>query len=354
MHTDRLTPRERMKALIEKRELDRIPVMPHAQLYTAAISGISFREFQTIPEKAYKARCYAAELHGYDDFPSYSYASWSDWAGWDFGGEIFFPEKDTDFPFVSKRPVEKLEDVEKLKIPDPVTAPVMRQRIECARMNRKIGRKAAIQATPTGMASSILGREKLMRWYIKEPDAAHAVLGKATDYILRTADFFIKAFGAENCCIHEGFPLDSNQLISPRIFEEFGAIYVKKIHEDLMAKGITSWSEIHLCGDHMNNLPCWQDIPLAPRSIISIGSEMDIKTTADFFGEEHIIAGNVSTSLLFNGTPEEIMEHCNDIIRRVKDHPGGFILCPACLLPPMTPPVNVHAMVKAARIYGQY
>jgi uroporphyrinogen decarboxylase len=250
--------------------------------------------------------------------------------------------------------VNKPEDVVKLKIPDPATAPVIGKRIECARLNRKIGRKAGIQANPTGMAGSILGREKLMRWYLKEPDAIHAIFRKVTDYILRTADLFIEEFGEGNCSIHEGFPLDSNQLISPNVFREFGSRYIREIHERLMEKGIKHWSEIHLCGSHMDNLKHWENIPLAPRTIISVGSEMDIKKTADFFGDDHIIAGNVSTSLLANGTPEEIIEHCREIIMSVKEHPGGFILCPACQMPPLTPPVNVHAMVKAARIYGRY
>lgn len=126
--------------------------------------------------------------------------------------------------------------------------------------------------------------------------------------------------------------------MSPRIFLQFSLPYVVEIHSKLAAKGIRKWS-IHLCGDHTRNLRLWTDeIPLQPRSTIHIGHEMDARQVGRTFGEDMIIGGNIPTTLLQTGTPDEVFEASRAIIERMKYHPGGFILMPACALPPLTPP----------------
>ena len=64
--------------------------------------------------------------------------------------------------------------------------------------------------------------------------------------------------------------------------------------------------------------------------------------------------GNVSTSLLATGTYEEVYEEARRCIERGKDLPGGFALMPACEAPVTTPPLNIHALVKAANDCGRY
>jgi uroporphyrinogen decarboxylase len=81
---------------------------------------------------------------------------------------------------------------------------------------------------------------------------------------------------------------------------------------------------------------------------------MDIESTAKVLGEKHIIGGNIPTDLFVTEGPERIFEESKDLIRKMMHHPGGFILMPDCALPGATPPVNVHAMLKAARMFGQY
>ncbi|MDY6835732.1 MAG: uroporphyrinogen decarboxylase family protein [Chloroflexota bacterium] len=354
MFKDKLEPMERMKALVSRQGLDRVPVMPMALGYTAKISGMTLKEFYMQPEKAFRAQGLAAELHGYDiTGPSYMFL---DWEGWEFGGEMSFPESfKQGGPTLSKSPVEKPEDVEKLQIPDPRTStkavPLF---LQAGRMLRGMGLPATISiGSPTNAAAAIVGKDKMIRWYFKEPELVHTVMRKATDFILKTADCFIEEFGAANCAASQGLPLDSNLLISAQTFEKFSYPYIKEIHEKLLAKGIGSFF-IHLCGDHTANLPYWKDIPLAPRSIISIGSQTDIEDTARAFGDQHIVAGNVPTSILQTGSPEDVMEACKVCIEKGKNLPGGFALMPECELPPLAPPANVHAMLKAAREYGAY
>lgn len=353
MSGDRLTTAERMKALRTKTGLDRVPVNAGASIYAAAISGMSARDYYLNPEMAMEAGLWALELHKYDGAPSYNIP---EWAGWDFGGEMVFPESPRiSLPHLSKMAVNKPEDVEKLQLPDIDQAPASSRVLRFNRIAREKGYGVSITAgSPMGIACSIIGIDNLMRWLIKEPEIVHRVLRIATDFLLMLADRRISEFGVENCSAFSTYPVDSHTLISPRIFEKFTLPYVQEIHTKLLSKGINKWT-IHLCGNHTKNLPYWTgEIPLAPRTTFQPGDENDIEFFAKTLGEDHIIAGNISTTLLQIGSANQVYEACRKVIEKMKYHPGGFILTPSCALPALAPPVNVYAMIKAARDFGRY
>ncbi len=50
------------------------------------------------------------------------------------------------------------------------------------------------------------------------------------------------------------------------------------------------------------------------------------------------------------GTPELVMEKCNEALENLSDG-GGYILGPGCALPPTTPDENIVAMIEAAKKY---
>ncbi len=236
MSMDTMTPRERMQALLKKEPIDRIPVSASASLYAARISGILYKEYWTDPVQSFRAQSLAAELHGYDDTPSYSYG-WSDWAGWDFGGDIRIPEEDSGYPEVMNRPVQKPEDIDKLITPDPRIAPVSSMRLKAAKMNWEKSGKVSLNVNVTSMVGSIIGNEKMMRWYHTEPSSVHALYRKATDYSLAIFELYFQEFGAENCSVMETFPLDSQNVISTEIFSRFGYKYIKEINEFMCNAG---------------------------------------------------------------------------------------------------------------------
>jgi len=349
---DKMTSKERLMNLVQKKPIDRVPVIPFSKGYSAKIAGMSRGEFYRYPEKAILADKKLKERHpGLDGGPSYG---WADYAGWDFGGEIRFPFNDeSQTPQIIKTPVQSPEDADKLTVPDPRQSGIMPLVYEFSRLLREAGGRAMIYlVSPGNCAASIIGKKEMLKWIIRHPDKLHIILRKATDYLIATTDWMVAEFGAENCDVYLGYPIESNLLISPQHFKEFFHPYIKELHEHLLRVGIKRCIE-HICGNHRGNLPYWEDIPIPPRSIISIG-EMSIREVADFFGPEQIIAGNISTQILSAGTPEEVKAECRRCIEEGKDLPGGFILMPACNLPAVTPPENVDAILEAAREYGAY
>ena len=89
--TKRMTPQERMHALMTGKRPDRIPVVPFIQGYAARIAGISLGDFYADGDKCFEAQFACMRLHGYDSTPMYGYASCGPW---EFGGRIEFPYKE--------------------------------------------------------------------------------------------------------------------------------------------------------------------------------------------------------------------------------------------------------------------
>ncbi len=347
-----LTSRQRLQAIARGEKPDRVPVFAYIGGYAARVYGMDIEKYYTDADACFKCQLLAAEMHGCDDGPRYG---WADWGGWEFGGEIHFPRTYSHFaPVVTPINIKQPSDVENLVVPDPVTAGANPILLRFNRLCRSKGFPAKISGgTATTYVGSIIGKEKLLKWYYREPSALQIVYEKVTQFILATADMMISEFGASNCTASFVAPLESNDVISPDCFEKFGLVYLIKIMEGIKKRGVNRFS-VHICGDHTQNLPLWASIPLPKRSTISIGSQMDVAQVAESFRHNHIIAGNVSTTTLATGTFEEVYSQSKNCLERYKNLPGGYILMPACELPILAPPLSVYAMLRAAQDFGMY
>ena len=343
----------RISKLVKREKLDRVPVIMNIGVYAAYISNISSYDYYTNPMKAYEAQLWAQKLHGDDGGLSYHVPS-NDVES--FGGKLDIESKSRiALPKIKERVINDVKDVETLKVPNFKQAEYVIKKLEFDRRLIESGNGVSISAgSPMSIAVNLVGVELFMRWMYKAPELVHRVLRITTDYLLDIANFYIEEFGAENCTASSSYPTESHALISPKMFEKYSLPYVAEIQEKLIEKGITNWS-IHLCGDHTKNLKYWiNDVRLHPRSLITIGEEMDIQKVAETFGDEHIIGGNINTSLLQLGSPGEVYLECEKVIKQMKYNPGGFILTPACSLPAQAPPVNVHALLEAVNEFGVY
>jgi uroporphyrinogen decarboxylase len=222
------------------------------------------------------------------------------------------------------------------------------------RISREHGLPALLPGgTPTTLSAAVVGLTNFMKWLIRYPETIHALQRKVTDFLIRTAEITIKKYGADNCSVVCGVPVDSNGLLSPRMFETFSKPYIKEILKYYATAGVTKFT-VHLCGDHSGNLAHWPEMPLPPRTVFSVGNEMDLQQTAAFIGKKYIIAGNISTTLLLAGSYDDVFEDTVRCLRAGMNHPGGFILMPACELPPDTPLQNIEAVAHALYEHGYY
>ena len=352
MTEEAMTLQRGLKAILIGQRPDRVPCMPILTIgYASRVTGIPLGNLYEDPKKCVNAQLLAAEMHGYESLPLYGYAAFG---AWEFGGEVELPYEKGLAPWVVKTPVEKLEDIERLEIPDPKTVGSLPLTIEAAR--EAVGLKYPA-AFPAGgvftWACNIMGYERAMRWLIKEPDLVHKVLRKGTDFSIAIAECFVEEFGAAACLAVDLAGAEANTLISPQQFERFALPYTKEAHEKILKMGVPRFLT-HICGEQNRNLEHWQKIPYGKPGMLHFGSQVDLEVARKIFGKNHIIMGNVNTTSLMSRPFDEVFELCKKCVEKGKDILAGYILSPGCEIPPDTPPVNVYAMVKAAREYGVY
>jgi uroporphyrinogen decarboxylase len=253
--------------------------------------------------------------------------------------------------------VKTAEDVDKLQVPEPKTAAyypeftAMVKKIVAQREPVTIGINGG---AITSVCPQITSVENFMRWLIYQPDVAKKLLAKSREFGIRTVEHWVRELGAENFMLFDGFPTDSNVLISPKQFGEFVLPSLIELHQKALDLGATMWFS-HWCSNHNGNIKAGHvdKIPMGKPGIIQFGPEVDLKVAVERFGKTNIVMGNVDPPSMMLKSYEECMQLAKQDIEKGKYSPKGYILGVGCECPPRAPPANVYALVKAAREYGK-
>jgi uroporphyrinogen decarboxylase len=351
-----MTNSERVEAVLQGKKPDRVPIWPFAGITYAAYAMISIADTYNKPKEALDAQRRTSEYFDWVFVPFLSYAAYG---GWEFGGEIKWPSGEfAQAPTVTRFPVETEDDVWKLKTPDVATAgfvPLMTEFYEISskeKLDNEPFNVMAMIGGPFTLAGNICGPEKLAKWTIKKPEAAHRLLRLATDHIIELAQYFMDKFNLKGGLAFTGEATAANQIISPKQFEQFVLPYVREEHEKVLDMGYKH-IYCHICGEQNLNLPYWSQIPFGDPGIISIGHEVDIDTAAQHFPND-VILGNLEPAKLQVETPDEIYQATKELFERGMKIKGGYILSPGCGMPPMAPVENMMAMTEAVHDFGWY
>lgn len=349
-----MNPNERMDAIAHGKPVDRVPFVHKGYVFCARNVGFPVADIYENPEKSYEAQQRTFEQYGADGSPFYTFSAYG---SWEFGGQVKWPENRMSAgPSVAQRPIQQLDDVWKLKVPDPREAGCVPRMMEFAQMQEKNGVPIAfICGSPFSHAANLVGVSTFLSWLIDAPEAVHHTLRLMTDHILSVAEYFIETFGKGNVIARGVAATESNALISPRQFKEFSLPYMKELYSKVLEMGAQS-IYVHVCGNHNKNLPFWGEVPLGTKEFpgtVSIGHEVDLLEAEKAFPGV-IIAGNIEPRIISQGTPDEIMTACRENLEKGKQIKSGFIFMGGCEIPPDTPPYNMYLMQKAVAEYGWY
>ena len=350
---DRLNNKERMAGLMKKTPIDRVPFALSAAGLSSRYYGVSRGDYYNYPEVGYQCSVYFGKLFPWMNV-SRAYG-WADRGAWEFGGEITWPYSELEPAPRSLHPVINTpEEALNWPDPDPLTAGMFPRLYRFQRMCRREGLPVPLaEASPTHMSSGAVGSARFMRWMLREPEAVHAMQRKGADLIKKVAAITMDKYGPENCSLFSPHPAESNQLISPALFEKFCLPYIKELFDFYLQAGVRQIL-VHLCGNHTGNLKYWLEMDLPERTMFSIGHEMDLENTSRALGERYVLAGNISNAILQAGSPEEVYETVKNCLLTGKKHPGGYVLMPACEIAPGTPEENLEAIEAAIYDYGFY
>jgi len=351
---DKMTDDERAMAVFTGQPVDRVPVAAIGMGFNAVNVGYSIYDYYYDMEKAYD--CWQKTTEQYDNLglPVGGYPAIGPW---ELGGEIIWPVGEYhQCPSSEPVPWETEDDIWKLTVPEPEvlkTLGYMPRFLQFGRIAMSKGMPFALgMYGPWTTAGNIIGIDLLCKWAIKKPDLAHHVIRLATDFLVAVNKIFLDEFGPVGYIPTNSTASASNQLISPKQFQEFALPYIKEYHEKILAMGFP-FIFIHICGEQNLNYPYYVDVPLGTPGAVSVSHEVDLETAIKYFPNS-LIMGNIEPAVMQTGTAEEVYELARIALEKGMKAPGGFVLAPGCELPPYTPPYNVWMLRKAVDDFGWY
>lgn len=332
--------------------VDRVPLYHFLLGFCARNTGYPIARMYDDPEKSFMAQLLTFEQYDIDGGPDYGYASYG---GWEFGGEIKFPDGEwQQAPSHAQFPVTSEEDLERLELPDVRKAGSLPIAMEFSLLQQKWGTQVTVVLGGNfTVAGNICPVGTLCRWMLRRPEAAHRLLQFASDHILDVVRHWVDTFGAEKVIPNLWEPLAANNIISPRQFATFALPYIKETNEKILALGVRHIL-YHICGEHNMNLRYWAQVPMGDPGLVTFGHQVKLRKAIEHFGDTCVVVGNVDPSVIQSGTAQEVYELSRRSIEVAKSAPQGFMLMSGCELPPMAPPYNAYQMTKAIRDFGWY
>ena len=191
---------------------------------------------------------------------------------------------------------------------------------------------------PFSLAGRLLDISEIMVLCYEEPALVHAVLEKATAFLIEY-NGALRDAGADGLVMAE----PAAGLLSPALIAEFSTPYVCKI---IQAVETDEFSVIyHNCG---NTIPLIGSILETGASAFHFGNAIDLPAMLKLVPASIPVFGNVDPAGQFrNGTPASIRGATLHLLEQCSKH-GNFILSSGCDIPPSAKLENIDAFFSAA------
>lgn len=201
---------------------------------------------------------------------------------------------------------------------------------------------------PLTVATSLRGTELYTDFYT-DPDYVHQLLDLITESAIARIRAQRRFFGLPAMPQTWNYADDAVQMLSTEMVREFVVPVHRKLKQALTS---ASHISIHLCGDATRHFKLFRD-ELGVYSF-DTGFPIDFTWLRKELGTEVEIVGGPRSTLLLDGTPEQVAEEARRIMDSGIRKGGRFVLREANDLIPCTPIENLAAMYQAARDYGRY
>lgn len=346
MFKDEMTPKERMEAFSKGEEMDRIPVVPDMGVTMSDYLGYKTWDYYSNSDVIADTEVALFKRFYHD---SISVSTTLRGMAEAMGTEIWYPE---DGISQLKEPVvKKVEDIEKLKIINPLKdgkLPVLIEALEKIRDQvRDVASIGAAMTGPFSVAASVLGTETLLRWMVKKKDALHKIM----DIITINNGEYIKEVGSRGFGMGFADPVSSTTLIRKKQFEEFSLPYLKRNIADVK-KYCGSSAGLHICGDSKDLWPLLKDSGIGNFSLDNCESLLEAK---EILGNDIVITGNVPpVDVMYLGNTEDVKKSVKECIDIGYDSPCGYVLSTGCQIPKGTKMENIDAFMEYGREFGNY
>ena len=382
-----MTHYERMRAVWNCEVPDRVPYMPMTVYFVARQGGLTINEFFTEPEKFLQACLNSLDFIGDAQHPALNtadhmwmlgHAGWDmttlDWRIWDkFPPDGNLPsiyEKVLiqDYDDVMERgfstimfSTELKNGIHERSVDDflyyqfehtKVWSGVWRRFYEQTGIPILIGGRSE---HPLDLLQSYRGINQLVMDMYTIPDKLIEFMEWLADYEVMQATKEALTMGAgelpgaENIFFYNGAPPG----MPPELYKKLYIPIAKRMIDAWVARGFNVWC--HWDNDltaHLESIRTLADGLPKGRLLFDL-EKTDMKKAKEVLGGTCAICGNVPSTLMVYGTPDEVDAYCKQLIDDCAPG-GGFILGAECETPWDSKRENVVAMKQAAVKYGMY
>jgi uroporphyrinogen decarboxylase len=327
---------------------DRVPVVPQTFMFAAETAGIKIGQLAHDAGKMVEAQVASQAKYGYDgcviDFDDATLAEAC-------GAKVIFREDEPAIVDESDLALKDLQEVEKLKLPDPWRDGRLPVWLEATRkLVEKIGDRVFVMGRadqgPFSLACLLRGPQHFMMDLMDE--ANWPLIDRLIDYCRQACALFAKAqqqAGAHATSIGDAFA--GPNLISPEMYRRFALEPEKRLAAEVQATGIAF--SIHICG---NTNGIIADMGQTGARILEVDWKLDMAAARRAVPAGTVLMGNVDPSdPMILGTPRQVEAAARKVIEATGGR--GLFLSSGCALGRNTPPENMKALVAAAGAYGK-
>jgi uroporphyrinogen-III decarboxylase len=196
------------------------------------------------------------------------------------------------------------------------------------------------------LGDSLRGTQAVFTDMYRRPDKVFRALDVIADLTIRQAiEGVNKSKG-----VLVGFPLHKGDdtFMSQKQFDTFYWPSLKKVILALIKEGIMV--SLFAEGRYTNRLERISELPKG--WVMWHFDQTDMVKAKQVLGGKACIAGNIPSSLVCTGTPQEIKEYCRKLIETCGEG-GGYILTGGAAVTETTAE-RLQAIIDAAREYGVY
>ena len=196
------------------------------------------------------------------------------------------------------------------------------------------------------LGDTLRGTQGIFMDMFQRPEKLHAAMERILPLTIASATSAATPGGAPLVMmpLHKG----ADGFMSIKQFETFYWPTLKKVIMALVNEGITPI--LFAEGSYNKRLDIISDFPKG--AVAWYFDQTDMFKAKEKIGDKCCILGNVPTSLLMTGTPQQVKEYCRKLIE-VCGKGGGYVLAGGASIDE-GPAENVRAMMAAAKEYGVY
>lgn len=335
-----LSPKERLLNTVQKKKVDRPPVICTGGMMNAAIVDVMSRTGHTLPEGHFSSELMAAistDVHGDTGFENLGIPFCMTVEAEVLGSEIDYGTLACE-PKIAREVFPSVKNVVHKDIGGMLDKGRIRTVAGAAEQLAITFPDLPIIGSLTGPISttaSIVDPMQFLKELRKEREASHRVLDYVSEFLIAFARVLVDS-GATAICI--GDPTATGEILGPKMFSDYAVTYLNKVIDGIHATGVPVL--VHICGEMKAVKP---SIPLLHSDAISTDAFVNLRLLKEEYPQLTTM-GNLSTFLLESGDPDKVSRQTQILLRD-----GIDIISPACGLSTASPVGNIRAMTTTVK-----